>query len=359
MPDAPWKDALKRARDPASAPRRVASARLPASSSALDPATVSPELARLMEERRALEARMTGLAGAAGPSDPRYAVTPLDQRRAELARWSAGRDAGRAALGAAALAGRAVTPPAPNPALRATPGETARGGSDPALRATPGESVRPTPGGLPPDLRRVAAPLTELFERPAPTSRERPREKSGDKPRERASANAEREADPRAEASRRLAAIAESGRALRDAGRALRTPEDRPRNGPGDPLDRRLERARDMVSRGRKAYAAAERSLDAAREAIPRDWVERAREKIPGLGRADPYVRETARKLAVVVGTIDELTDKADQMREMARDVRELREADESHDDARRERALEKLKAKRADEARDNPQGED
>jgi len=349
MPDAPWKDALKRARDPTPAPTRIAA---PQAFGALpDPTTLSPELARLMEERRALEARMTGLTGGVGPSDPRYAVTPLDQRRAELARWGAGRDAARAVSAGAVPADRAAPPPAPLPALRATPGEVARA-PGPALRPTPGGSVRPTPGALTPDLRS-AAPLAELFERPAPPPRMR------DKPSDRPTGAASRDADPRAEASRRLAAAAQGGRALRDVGRALRAPENRPRNGPEDPLDRRLERARDMVSRGRKTYAAAERALDSAREAIPRDWVERARERIPGLGRADPYVREAARKLAVVVGTIDELTDKADQMRGMARDVRELREADAAHDDARRDRALERLKAKRSDAARDNSEGDD
>jgi len=350
MSDAPWKDALKRARDPTPAPTRIAAA--PTLGAPPDPATLSPELARLMDERRALEARMTGLTGGVGPSDPRYAVTPLDQRRAELARWGAGRDAARAVSVSTVPAGRATPPPpVPFPALRATPGEVARA-PGPALRPTPGESVRPTPGTLTPDLR-AAAPLAELFERPAPPPRAR------EKPSDRPPATAGRDANPRAEASRRLAAAAQGGRALRDVGRALRVPEDRPRNGPEDPLDRRLDRARDMVSRGRKAYAAAERALDSAREAIPQDWVERARERIPGLGRADPYVREAARKLAVVVGTIDELTDKADQMRSMARDVRELREADAAHDDARRDRALERLKAKRSSEARDNSEGDD
>jgi len=345
MPDAPWKDALKRARDPTSAPTRTAAA--PSAAALPDPAAVSPELARLMDERRALEARMAGLAGASSAGDPRYTVTPLDQRRAELARWGAARDATRAV---SPLPDGRVAPPAPPPALRATPGELPRGAPSPVLRPTPGELVRPTPGALTPDLRRAGLPA-EIFERPASPSR--PRETPRDR-----SLLAARDSDPRAEASRRLAAAAESGRALRDAGRALRAPADRARNGPGDPLDRRLEQARDLVGRGRRAYAAAERALDSARDAIPKDWVERARERVPGLGRADPYVREAARKLAVAVGTIDELTEKADQMREMARDVRELREADAAHDDARRDRALERLKAKRSDGARDNAEGD-
>lgn len=119
---------------------------------------------------------------------------------------------------------------------------------------------------------------------------------------------------------------------------------------PGDALDRRLARARDMIARARTPATAANRALDAARDAIPANWTERARERIPGLGRADPYVRETARKLAVAVGTIAELTDKADEMRALASNVRELRDADAANDDARRDRALDRLRARRAEE---------
>lgn len=119
----------------------------------------------------------------------------------------------------------------------------------------------------------------------------------------------------------------------------------------GDALDRRLARARDLVSRSRAAGTIAERALDAARDAIPSDWLARAEDRIPGLGRADPYVRETARKLTVAVGSIDELTSKADQLREMASNVRDLREADAANDDARRDRALDRLRARRAEES--------
>lgn len=119
---------------------------------------------------------------------------------------------------------------------------------------------------------------------------------------------------------------------------------------PGDALDRRLARARDMIARARTPATAANRALDAARDAIPANWTERARERIPGLGRADPYVRETARKLAVAVGTIAELTDKADEMHALASNVRELRDADTANDDARRDRALDRLRARRAEE---------
>ncbi len=366
MSDPPWKDALRRAKAPSpTAPTRAAAPRsAPASASTAsrgaDPSTLSPNLARLMAERQALESRMSQLTGQGGLGDPRYAVTPLDRRRAELDRWGAGRDAARGAAGPRPPS----HPPALPPALRGTAADALRATPGEGVRGTPGEQVRPTPGGLPPDLRRFTP--SEVFERaPAPPREapwERPAAAAREAPWERLASR--READPLAEPSRRLASLGQAGRSLRDAGRALTGPDERPRPtaAASDPLDRRLAKARDMVSRGRKAYAAAERALDGARDAIPKDWVEKAREKIPGLGRADPYIRETARKLAVGVGTVSEYADyaeKADRMREMASDVRELKEADEARDDARRDRALEKLKAKRAEGSRDGSEGGD
>ncbi|AYV47423.1 hypothetical protein CFHF_05770 [Caulobacter flavus] len=384
MSDPPWKDALRRAKAPTPTPARAAPAPSVGPPAGADPAALSPNLARLMAERQALESQMARLTGHGALGDPRYAVTPLNQRRAELDRWGAARDAARVAAGPRPD----PHPPALPPALRGTAADALRTTPGEGLRATPGEQVRPTPGGLTPDLRRFSP--TEVFERPAPSSRQAPWERPPASPREapwdrpavsprdapweRPAASpretpwerpaaapreapwerlaARREAEPLAEPSRRLSSLADAGRGLRDAGRALRDPAERPRAATAtDPLDRRLAKARDMVSRGRKAYAAAERALDSARDAIPSDWVERARERIPGLGRADPYVRETARKLSSHVGEIADFAEKADRLREMASDVRELKEADEARDDARRDRALERLKAKRSEES--------
>ncbi len=374
MSDPPWKDALRRAKSPAPAPAaaRAAASPAPGLPPGADPAAVSPNLARLLAERQALESRMASLTGQGALGDPRYAVTPLNQRRAELERWGASRDVARAQAGPRPD----PHPPALPPALRGTAADALRSTPGEGLRATPGEMVRPTPGDLTPDLRRFSP--TEIFERPAASPREAPWERPAASPREapwdRQAASpreapwerpaatpreapwerlaAQREAEPLSEPSRRLSSLADAGRGLRDAGRTLRDPAERPRAATAtDPLDRRLAKARDMVSRGRKAYAAAERALDSARDAIPADWVERAREKIPGLGRADPYVRETARKLSSYVGEVADFAEKADRMREMASDVRELKEADEARDDARRDRALERLKAKRSEES--------
>ena len=316
----PWRDALRRAAGTAQVLRAVSAGSAGTSSAArgipssFAPSTVSPRLAELIAERERLQAGVAAHTGG-GTADPRYAVAPMSHRRAEFARWSDIRNSRN---------------PQPNPAtpsLRPTPAIT-----DPALRATPGESI--PSGSVPTDPRQWMA--------------------------------------ARDAAGERVGVVRDAAASWRDIGRALRAVGDagnhnaspgaleslassgaeRPRLAgyeQGDPLERRLARARDLVSRSRKAGAAAQRALDKARTAIPDDWVERARERIPGLGRADPYIRESARKLSVVVGTIDELTTKADQLREMAQSVRELQEADATNDDARRDRALDRLKARRAE----------
>ncbi len=147
--------------------------------------------------------------------------------------------------------------------------------------------------------------------------------------------------------------------ALRDAAAPSRetgrTPAAaRAQRNDGDPLERRLQRARDLAGRSRRAWLASRKALDAARDAIPDDWAERAKERIPGLGRADPYVRETARKLAVVVGSLEDIGEKSDRLREQASAIRDLKAADEANDDARRDRALERLQARRAEDSADN-----
>jgi hypothetical protein len=299
-------------------------------------AETAPGLSRLLAERQALEQQMAALTGG-DPADPRYAVEPLDRRRAALNAWGAGRDAARASRRSPDAAFAAVAPPLGPPPLRATAAEQLRGTSADQFRSTPGElpaALRPTaPANDDPPLRA----LERLIER-APASRRERSDRASDDP-------------PLGEAGRRLG---EAGRALADLGRAAAARPDaaepaRPRSS-ADPLDRRLARARDMAGRARRIAQASERALDGARDAIPNDWQERARERIPGLGRADTYVRETLRKLQVAVGTVDEIGQKADRLRSLARDMRELKEADEANDEARRERAIERLKARRQED---------
>lgn len=331
----PWQDALARARRTAApaAPAAVANAAPASAPPSLERlAETAPGLGRLLAERAALERQMTALTGG-DPADPRYAVEPLDRRRAAIAAWGAGRDAARERRRSPDAAFAAVAPPLSPPPLRGTSADMLRGTSADVLRATPGE--RPASLRTPP-AANDDPPLRALERLVAPAAASR---------RERSAASD----DPPLGAAGR--GLADAGRALADAGRGARTPADTVRERTGsDPLDRRLARARDMAGRARRLAQVAERALDGARDAIPDAWQDRARERIPGLGRADNYVREGLRKLQVAVGTVDEIGQKADRLRSLARDMRELKQADEANDEARRERAIERLKARRQED---------
>lgn len=343
MAQPPWRDALARARrDGAAAPaaplRAVEAARTLPPVAQL--AAQAPGLQQLLAERQALEQQMQDLTGG-NPADPRYAVEPLDRRRAALAAWGQSRDAARCARRDPAAAFAPQAPP-----LRPTAADVLRGTSADQLRGTNADVLRATPGELPGEAR--PSRIFESFERP-PTAANDDRP---DRPQSRrARRAAQDDGPPLGEAGRQLGAVgrqlAAAGRSLDTARRAARPEPERPRSTSGDPLDRRLARARDMAARARRTLDTAERALDQARDAIPGDWQERARERIPGLGKADHYVRETARKLSTLASTVDDIGSKADRLRGLARDMRELKQADDANDDARRERALGRLKARR------------
>lgn len=330
MAQAPWQDALtRRARAGGVAPARTPVAPVDREA-ALRQAEAMPALTGLMAERQALEAQMAGLTGQGGAGDPRYQVEPLDRRRAALAEWADARDALRHQRREERPAGEVEATPAPDMRTSVTP-----------LRATAGDRLRPTPGELLPEARpRREVEAAAMQERPQAETPlralsgntepgERPRRRRGPEP-------AWRWSKPRAEPRPRAA-----------------PPSPRERAPMTPLLDQRLARAREkaaMAARAQKALVGGDRSLDAARDAIPADWRERARAHVPGLGRADPYVRETAQKLKVAVGTLEEMGEKAERMRSLARDMRELKAADEANDEARRERALERLKARRQED---------
>lgn len=310
-------------------------------------AAQAPGLRQLLAERQALEQQMQGLTGG-NPADPRYAVEPLDRRRAALAAWGQSRDAARGARRDPAAAFAPQAPP-----LRGTAADVLRGTSADQLRGTNADFLRATPGELPGDAR--PSRLFEAFERSPAANDDPPLRDLGralpplaaEPESRRARRAAQDDGPPLGAAGRQLGAagrqLAEAGRSLGSAGR----PSERPRGNSGDPLDRRLARARDMAARARRTLDNSERALDQARDAIPGDWQERARERIPGIGKTDHYVREAARKLSTLAGAIDDIGSKADRLRGLARDMRELKEADAANDEARRERALDRLKARR------------
>jgi hypothetical protein len=83
-------------------------------------------------------------------------------------------------------------------------------------------------------------------------------------------------------------------------------------------------------------------------------WRERGRAlvpQLPGRAAADPYLRDMGRKLGVETGTIAEIGARSEGLRETALAIRELREADEARDETRRERALGRLRQRRAEAA--------
>ncbi len=327
-------------------------------------AAVAPGLQPLLEERRALEERMQRLVGAT-TSDPRYSVEPLDRRRAALAAWGDERDASRGQRrrqGAApadvplSLRGTAAD------FLRGTGADQLRGTSADQLRGTNADQLRATPAELPPELR--PGRVSEIFERASgrdslehdpplrvlkPVS-ERSREDTNlpQARRRRGTDEAGLSEMARSLVAARRERATSSSEDI-ELRRATSEQQTRDRD-TGDALERRLGRARAMAARARRALNGADRALDQARDAIPNDWQRRAEERIPGLGRADGYVREAARKLSVLVGTIEEIGEKADRLRSMAREMRELKEADESNDEARRERALDRLRARRQED---------
>ena len=305
-----WRDALKRA----TAPPGSAAARIDPVAidpTPIDPGAVSPALKQLLDERKRMEAEMAGLTGQAD-ADPRYAVVPLGQRRAELARWAKARDDSRPAS----------SPRGPDP--------------EPPIR----ERVKP---------ERIAAPRPKA---------DAPREQRPD-----------RDIPDRSVAGRMLAALAperdapalrstqgetaagtpsraDAFVAMRDALRGGKARPERRRNDASGLLDKTLDRIVSPV-----AKPLGEAALTRAKRAIPDDWRERARRTAPGLGEDSTYARRARKLLTVAVGSVDDFTSKAERVRDTLRDARELKAADDAGDDARRDRALAKLKAKRQEDA--------
>lgn len=314
---APWRDALKHG---AATP---AVARPAAPVPAIDLAAVSPALAGLIREREALQSSIDAITGKAA-ADPRFVVAPLAERRAEIQRWADGRDARRANAPTPEIP-KPPTEPARVPPRREVPPPERSfagrmlGGLDPrtvplspppALRPTPGET--PGGGGTPGSadafvLARNSARDRAALLRPAtrPESEpERPRRRAAPEP-----------ARPQ----------------------GSKSPDE------AEMLERAFERWDTLRDKPRQA----QQMLQRARRAIPDEWAERAKRAVPALGKADPYLRRADKLLGVAVGSVDEFGQQSDKLRSLARDVRELREADEAKDEARRDRAIERLKAKR------------
>lgn len=299
----PWKDALKAADAP-----RAAAAPAP---TAIDLAMLSPQLSALAEERQRLETRMAALAqGNEGPatSDPRFVVAPFAERRADHRAWERCRERGRAQ--------KADAPDArqPRPASR-EPDDA--GGSRIGRNNRSNDAQPPVRDNADrDDAARAAGPEAQPRRRaPQPALRETPGERVID---------ADRPPPARADDDtvpwRRL------------------MPPDLP-----DPI-MRLSMLREQLREQLRDKVPA---IDRVRNAIPDDWRRRAREAVPALGEGDTYARRAEELLSVATGTLDEIGEQSDKLRSLAADVRELRASDEAGDDARRRKALDRLRARK------------
>ncbi|HEX6374520.1 MAG TPA: hypothetical protein VFZ91_02255 [Allosphingosinicella sp.] len=314
MPGPDWRDVQRRqasARAPAPVPGRVEPPRLP------QPADGSP-LGRLMAQRQALEQRMQMLTGEA-PPDPRtaalYQVRPMAERRAEHDAWQLQRER-EAQRARADLADRRRSDD-PQRAPRVD-------GRDEADAVAGDPALRPTRGERGPPLRGTAADR-QGRRRPGP----------GEAP------------------LRALSGLREKlgglDRALGDADRQLaergmsREREDLAQMKKDMGLDRILSGAGkldDMLERG----APSSRSPERAERVVEDDWLKR-RDAIGGQDM-ESYQRgfkeRAARLFGVDTGTIDQVGERLQRLRESSLDRKRETQEEERRDEERRARAVQR-----------------
>lgn len=264
-----------------------------------DPAQASPELARLMEERQALEARMHRLTGQPSEDEkreaPGFPVTPLAERRRADEQWQERRQQRQEALRQRrAEVARALRDP--------------RSGDDPD-EGPAGDRHKRREGGAA-RLRRKAKRADEVLER----------------------------LDERVDSGRRRILNANAqGREL-ERRRQLLT--DVGRDLPGE-LEQRLDRSTEVIATGRER-------LDKGADA----WA-RARDRMRGFGdTAAMLARRADRLLGVGVGSVDELGARMARQRAAAAARRQAERETERDDDNRRQRALARWRQKRQEETR-------
>ena len=329
-----WSDIARRrdaAARPAAAVQRIAAQARPTLAGAV---AQNPTLARLMEERERLEARMrTAVSGgaAAGTGAPRdalrFQVAPIAQRRAEFAAWSERREA----LSAQATTNRAPGEPdrplrermtGPRPA--SAPAERAPASSLP-LRATPGE----TPGGT---RERSADWLAQRLAKARPVVgkvAEAGRAlggKLGDLDRQFADADRQLAAQGASESDRKeLAGL------KKDLG--------------FDKLDK-VSKATGKADAVLKRATALPDGYKAAGRKLEDQWARR-RDAIAGEDHQS-YMRPLRALTERVLGMgLPDIEERAAALKGMAQDRRRAAREEAEADDARRERALEKRKAAR------------
>jgi hypothetical protein len=329
MAGEPWRDALRRSTlgsaVPGTSPGTAATAgsaaappsgaTAPASARNADPAQLSPRIAALQQERDALQARLAALTtNDALSGDPRYAVPPMAARREDYLRWAGARDARR-------TSGRDATEDRPRPRAEAAPPGDARAEPAPALRPTPGEAE--PAGSVPTD------PLAWMRNRDQAMVRARARDAA---------------AAPRTVEAARDTLRDGARTTVDDIGRAL------PAFDRVDATRRMRERADDTLREVARPVSKAMDALQRPKRAIAEDWAERARKRVPALGKDDGYDKRAQRLLGVDVGSLEDIAAQSDKLRDQARQMREIADLATEKDEARRERAINRLRERKQQE---------
>ena len=323
---ATWQDLQrKQARSAAAAP--AASPLAPGAVAVVPPvaavapaAASSPRLQALMAERQRLEGRMSSLVGGGGDRDAaRYSVAPAAQRRAEAQQWLAQREAGREALSSRRLAQRS---------RREEPARPASALSREGVAVPePGTPTSPTAWSRLRDARQGAQrALRQVDEALASTDAldGRKLDRALDSALDR---------QPGLSTEDRARVKSQARDALSGAAAPLRGALDEPKR-----------KAQQVLGRARDALAAGER--------IERDWQSR-RDAIggPDLSRvAQSYEQRRHRLLEVATGSVAQLAERMDGLRQVLQQRRADHKAQEREDEARRERALERRQQRRQEE---------
>lgn len=270
-----------------------------------------------MAERQRLEGRMNSLVGSADGRDAaRFSVAPAAARRAEAQQWQAQREAGREALVSRRLAQRSRSDEAPSATRReATPT------NEPGTPTSPGAwaRLRDARTGAQRALGQVDQALASTDALDG-RKLDRALDKALDK-------------QPGLSTEDRARAKSQARDALAGAAAPLRGALDEPKR-----------KAQQVLGRARDALAAGER--------IERDWQSR-RDAIggPDLARvAQGYEQRRHRLLEVATGSVAQLAERMDGLRQVLQQRRADHKAQEREDEARRERALERRQQRREEE---------
>lgn len=302
---------------PSSAPAALRGA---AGAAPTEPPAGSPRLQALMAERQRLEGRMSSLVGGADPRDAaRFAVANAGTRRAEAQQWQAQREAGRDALTQRRQAQR----------NQAEPERSARRGGplpEPGTPTSPSAWSRLRDGRL--NEARDAAQRGLRQAQDALSSTDALDGRKLDR-----ALDSALDRQPGLSPEDRARAKSQARDALGTAAAPLRGALDEPKR----KAQQGLARAREVLDAG----ARIERNWQSRRDAIGG----------PDLNRvAQSYEQRRHRLLEVATGSVAQLAERMDGLRQVLQLRRAIDKAQERADEDRRERALARRQQRREEE---------